>query len=360
MHFRKSSAWALVLVAACVASACATSRYEFKSDAPEPPARTAVVDFTPLLTFTGLSRTVYTEPIERGLMTRVLLSPNLVFESSRSSLLDPDTVGPERVPGSPDLPNALGRAVQISESSTLMKYLAGKGSVLIAPAVTRRWGTEWGCTAADPSTCPKATWVERLILMKQALARGSQGVDEEAVRQAPTSMLAVRDLGTASKTMSVVVERQAGAGGKPQYVVRARKSPDEVSLCPGMQLDVPLVWFSAEILSMQDGRILARIDEQRMPKLAGDFRYTIATARYEPVRSVDVAPQPNHACASVVPSLFPHQGSREYTSSWTEVDVACTEIQRAFAGVIKSLGGQLSDPSIVLEVVRTSLDPLYR
>lgn len=345
-----SSLLALVLV-------LASSR---TPDAPKPPSPTAVVDFAPVFDGGGVSYSVYTRAPEAGMMERVLLSPNLVFEASRSSLDEPKTVGGIAAPGAgPSESYAVGNVVDVRSSSILLDYLQSKGSVLIAPAVTRRWSWEWWCGGKD-DYCPKTTWVERLLLMRQRIARPDDArpgpvAPDDALRAAPTSMLAVRDLGQAGQRVYVVVQQEGD-----RLVVKRATKRGEPNLCPGLTIDMPMTTFSAEVLSMTDGRIVARIHEARLPKLTGDFRVKITRAVHEPVKATQEIPGKKAPCGFLGIGADEPPTYHEYVASWTAVDTTCPQVQGAFKVLGESLEDQLGSPDVIREVLRGTLDGLYR
>ncbi len=343
--------------------AVAATLISLQPDAPKPEAARGIVDFGPLFDGGGLSYSVATRAPEAGMMDRVLLSPNLVFESSRSSLGEPETVGGPAVPtpGTPDLKMAFGNPVEIRASSILLDYLQSKGSVLIAPAVTRRWSWEWYCSG-DGKNCPHTTWIERLLLMKQKVikpddsgARGGPVAGDEAMRAAPTCMLAVRDLGQAKQRVYVVVQQNGD-----QLVVRRATKRGEQSMCPGLSIDMPVTSFSAELLSMADGRIVSRVHEVRLPKLTGDFRVRITRSAFEPIRATETIPGKSAPCGCLGIGTDEPPTQREYVASWSTVDTTCAQVQQAFQLIGDKMEDQLSSPDVVREVLKTSLDGLYR
>jgi hypothetical protein len=222
------------------------------------------------------------------MMSRILVSPNLVFEASRSSLNEPKTIGPAAPPpGTPQGDDALGSPVTIAQSSRLLAHLTNKGSVVIAPVVTRRWSSEWWCNAAG---CPQTTWVERLLLLRGATStaphsRSGDGSDSGtpappmpvgSPQDLPTSSLAVRTLGLTTHSVDIaVVETATGA-----YDFVPRTSPSQPSLCPPHAVYVPVIAFSAEIVSMLDGRLLARFDEARTPSISPPAPVSVGRQRF--------------------------------------------------------------------------------
>jgi hypothetical protein len=266
---------------------------------------------------------VYSPAKEKGAMARVLLGPNLVFEASRSSLDEPTTKGPKATDGAPDLPDALGHAVDIAHSSLLLRYLADHNTTAIAPVSTRRWA-EQACTPGHDGLCPKGTWLERLYMMKAA---GAPGGD------VPTAGLAVRTLGVDWRPIDVVVRKTDEPG---RLEVAPRRSPSEASECPGARVDVPVITFSAEVVSLQDGRILARIHEVQ------PMRTSVPTRR------------------SVIAQSYEWQGPRA-EQEWKAVNVLCKQLQPTSEALRAEIRvASMEDAKVALAaLIKAGLDPLY-
>ncbi len=244
-------------------------------EAPEP--RTGMVEFGALFQPLVVNRSVVPAGrIPEGLMTRVLLGPNLVFEASRSSLKEPPTRGPESPPPTAPLQaDALGDPVDIELSSLLMRYLVNHASTLIAPAVVRRY-MDWRCVK-DVCSDTGMTWVERLLWQHQQRALDPQAARGEPL---PTVALAVRKLGTSPRTVDAVVRVENNV-----LTYRPRSSPTEESMCPEVKLAVPVVAFTAEVLDPRDGRIVARIDDERAivpPKTSFNIHLTRIVPLHSP------------------------------------------------------------------------------
>jgi hypothetical protein len=351
---RKGMVPALVLLVASVLGGCAAGNqitYVAKlPDAVRPADKSGTANFGPIFQQKVLSNSVYTKPKEVELMRRVLLGPNLVFESSRSSLEEPKTIGPANAHApAPDLADALGEPVAIELSSALLKIISDKGSTVMAPAVTRRWSWEWWCT---PSWCPKTTWVERLILMNQkpqASAQAGGQAQEIATGELPTAAMAVRRLGIWNKKIEVVAERSAA---ESEVVFRPRRSKDDSSLCAPITLQIPVVAFMGEILSLKDGRILARIDEQRSPRLNLNLTPPVSMQSWKPTRTTGYTELYNGR---------PYSGSYGYISGWTAEENFCESAITAYQGLMEEVSKQLDTqlPATVEEIIRLGLQPLY-
>lgn len=273
---------------------------------------------------------------EAGLMRRVMVGPNIVFESSRSSLAEPDTVGPASPPPSaPDQANALGTAVSIGDSSRLLRFLTERGSVVVAPVVSRVWcGTE---------NCPQATWVERVLMMARASPVSATAEAEGASDnryQLPTALLAVRYLGSSNFERPMVVE-QTAAG---QYAVRIAQYESEATQCPGLRLVVPYVTFSGELISAATGQVIARVDEVRAIASQANMQSSLMVRAWRPVEA----------------TLPYSEGVHRYIGSWEPVQRLCEEIPRQYAGLRREIGESADSSATVVDLIRTTLDPVYR
>lgn len=305
----------------------------------------SVANFKALFELPLHSRPVFALPKEPGLMDRLLLSPNLVFESSRSSLEEPKTVGPAGATrDAPWLPDALGEPVDIKLSTILMNYLSEKKSKMLAPVLSRRWGWEAGCTK---ETCQN-TWVERLILLQQKTpAQGDKPAAETHAKELPTAAFAVRRLGIAHDKIQVTVV--AGSEGQ-ELVFRPAAASGEASLCPALSLKIPVVAFMAEIVSLRDGRILARIDEQRVARTTLDARRRFVTVAWRAVEQQDFTRND-----------LGHTAAYAYVADWQQVDVRCAQAAKAYDEVRRAFEAELAArlPDAVAEILKTTLDPLY-
>lgn len=221
---------------------CAAAPPAAPSDAPRPSDVTGTVDFQAIFTHCVASNSVYIDAHERSLMDRVMLSPNLAFESSRSSVEEPPTVGPDgATEETPNLPNALGRPISTFFSSRLMRYLNARGSSLVAPVVSRSW-----CTAGDG--CAQATWVERVLMMSRAAPQSAAATTRDGF-PLPTALLAIRELGLVSREVPYVVEIEG-----TQYRVRPRVvGESSFGVCGNLHIRVPVSSASGEVISTTGG-----------------------------------------------------------------------------------------------------------
>lgn len=354
----------LLSVCLLFTSACMVAKVTRNKDALAPQNDEGTVSLVPLATAVSNSRSVFTQPREKDLMSRVLLSPNVVFESSRSSAAEPRTVGPAGgEEGTPNLPDALGRPVNISLSTRLIEYLSTRGSLLMTPAVTRRLGEGWWCS--DPARCPQATWVERLMMLYGARRWGAppDGDRGGEKREAPpalgdvrpqdlaTAALAVRELDFSAREMEAVVE-QVSPG---QYEVRFRRGNlDNGGLCGDLKVQVPMVYFQAELVSMRDGRLLARIFESRSPRAQVNLRRTITLTRHSPVYQAAYEEKDWQG-------VFVETSKYEYIARWNQDNLLCENVRgmiRTWQGAVyEALRTELGSTSV--ELFKTAFDPLY-
>jgi len=280
---------------------------------------TYTVDFGPLFKAEARSNSVTPADRPRDLMKRVLLGPNLVFESSRASLDEPKTVGPANpTMESPWRDDALGMPVSVDMSSQLIRHLSSKGSVMITPVASRKWGSDHLC---NKDYCPKGSWVERVFMQQQAQPAGVivPPMDEN---ERPTSALAVRSLGLGARKIYVVV----GEDEQGTLQVRVRRSAKDKSACEADRwIMLPVIAFSAELISMKDGRLVARIDEERPTQPKVEFR-----RRFKQARSAN----DDRLCRRIF---------GEYQDVYEEVAISVSE--------------QL--PSVMQGIFGKTLDPLY-
>jgi len=241
------------------------------------------VDFAVLIEGQNHKGSALNNP-EAGMMRRVLLTPSLVFESSRSSATEPNTVGPKDG-AQYELQDALGKSIGFRYSTELIRYLTRKQSTLLVPAISKRW---------DPKTywwwdvnLSNLTWVERLMqasidpkqyppsFTSEVNVTDDKDKDKTKtvrvqpppapnVNDLPTAALAARSLGLTMNLVPVVVIENPQTG---VVEVRERHTDRQSSMCsPSMKVPVPSVSFQAEFVSIRDGRLLARIDDVRAVK----------------------------------------------------------------------------------------------
>lgn len=322
------------------------------------PAKQRTVSFAPIFEGRLNSNSVYAGK-EPGLMRRVLLSPNLVFESSRSSVDEPKTVGPAKpTQGTPWLPDALGEPVEIQLSSMLMNYLSAppRSSLLLAPALTKKWDPAFWCIGTKD--CLEATWVERLILMqlKAPTREGKEpaGADGKA-EDLPTCAFAVRRLGSAQMTLPVV----ASYNSNNELEFRPRRSESEPSVCEQLSLTFPVVQFQAELVSLKDGRLLARIDETRSPQLSGETRRQIFATQWVPSTAVAYE-QFSEEYSGAKPQPV-EESKYTYVERYTEQNIECRNAVAAYGLIVEELRRKFEafTLSTATELFRATIDPLY-
>lgn len=305
------------------------------TDAVRPADLTARVDFRGVFGRTINSVAIVVPNREAGLMRRVMISPNIAFESSRSSTAEPPTTGPDAPTStSPNLPNALGTPVSIQDSSRLIRYLVDHSSFVIAPVVSRVW-----CGGADD--CPAATWVERVVMMARSSPQSASTDTMEPGRfSLPTSMLAVRRLGLSMRVVSAVV----ALADDRRYVVRISEQSSEPSLCPDLRITVPMVSFSGEVISALSGQIVARFDEDRTVGTEVSLERDVRRATWTPVYGAT-----------------PYSdGVHRHVESWTERSVLCESITSMFGAISSEISVRSDVTASVRDMISSVLDPLYR
>lgn len=307
-------------------SGCRRGAPPAPQSASRPPDLHATVDFSGLFVAdpSGLQRSV-TADVPDGFMRRVLLSPNLVFESSRATVAEGATVGPSEGSGAePHLGNALGAPIGAEYSSLLMRQLHQRGSQMIAPAILRRW-----CHEDD--ACAAASWVERALLLT---ATDRLGAD------APTAALAVRELGWAGVRVRVIVDEER-SGGQVRVALRPASSAGTSGRCPSLELPVVAYRFSAELLALPSGEVVARIDERRPVAIPPEA--ATVTVRHSTTRAIEA-----------------RDGlGRSYVESYRPEHVLCDEIAGAYDRMLQGVGSRASLETLIA-MVAEALAPLYR
>lgn len=337
-----------VVVLVVAFQACVTVRTE----PPRPSPVHATLDLGPLLEQQTQNGTVVLDR-EPSLMRRVLLGPNLVFESSRSSALESPVSGSE---GDRELSlkNAIGIPVRIVYSSMLLRAMAERSSALVVPAISKRWERLF-CTEKDKDC--QGTWVERLMLAVAESLRRQDNDKNGAPAELPTSAMAVRMLGLATIPIAVVVNENPKTG----FVeVRQRATASQPSMCgQDMQIPVPSIGFQAELVSLKDARLLSRIND---------------------VRPVQVSPswvQQQIDMTAVSPVLEPGRpGKAPFVAEWRQdaqtcragadgkticVAVVCDSIHAAVSRLLEELkvNERKYAWETMKEILKNNLDPLY-
>lgn len=276
-----------------------------KPDAKEPAPEKLVLDVSAVLAAGNSSASVY-GTADRVLEGPVLVGPNLVLGVSRSSLDEAETLGPAGAkPPAPNLSDALGRPISVASSSRLLDHLFRRGTKVIVPAVAKRWRKP--STEGERGATSRATWVERLLQVWPR--RSPDGAT-------PAAALAVRELGVSLHRMPVIIQQRDG-----RLYAAPRQSDLEPSLCEDVVVQIPVVSFAAELISAEDGRLLARIFERRTFTSVPPLRSIIIT-EWQPVEAVA------YAAYQVEPRTRERVGQASsryrYVKSWKSSDVLCT------------------------------------
>jgi hypothetical protein len=351
-------------------SSCTTvKQVERKESANKPEAQTEQLDYSKPFEQSRFSNSVIDDPVPPDLMERVLLSPNLVFETSRSSQKEPKTYGPsEAGTDTPHLEHALGKPIDRDLSAKLLEYLVEQGSTPIAPVVTGLW--EEHC-----KTCSADSWVERTMHMYQSV--GSVGTDEAdtsadtssqhessdrlgrmSSEELPTSIFAVRELGLVRRSIPLRVykEEPETKQEKSVYVVERRR-PGESNICSDdFSVSLPFVTFEAELVDLTNGRILMRIDELRTLDPPKSMSTTVTTTTYDPVEKEAYGEWRVMMGERQSPV---RRSSYSYTASWSENSVACENIRSELQKAADRMTRRARPTKLAAKLARETLEPLY-
>ena len=342
---------AVILVSACSSQpkrlVSVTVPVAKKQDAPMPDEKYIDVDFSRMLSSNAAySNNVMPVRSVRPMLSRVLLSPNLVFEASRSSVTEATTTGPVvDNKGTMSHSVTVGSQVTPALSSALLNYMQSKGSELIAPAVIRDLDEYW-CGRKDVS-CPQVTWVERLLMM-------SKSKDEKIKSIRPTSAFAVRALQETEMQMSLVVQFDKVNN---KLVVKPRTYESEPSVCSNISLKTPAVYFSVELLNANNGGIVARIDEMKGPKLAGNLLKNVKQTSWVANRNTAYAAITRNSNGSEAPD---YSSAYQYISGWRQENELCKSISEAYADIRAKTASSMNTNLIAKQLFESSLERLYR
>lgn len=312
---RKLMPSALLAIMSFGLVAC-TASLPRKANAPRPAEEIGIADFSALYNNSSVSQSVFplgdATLLYKETMARVLVSPNVFLEASRNSGVEPNTVGPVGAQWpEPNLPDALGMPIAISLSSLLLEYMAKKGSVLITPAIL----SSWKCDEASKN-CSNRTWLERVLAAPQ---------ENDSDNALPTVAFAVRELGISFRNVDVVATREKG----DNIIFRPRRSIDEDSACGDMTLLVPTLVFSGEVVSRQDGRLIARIHVEKVPEVDVAQHASIDLVQWKPTnRFAYLKSQRGEPIPS---SLY------TYVKKWRQQPVYCKEAVRVYKKVLRDV-----------------------
>ncbi len=327
-----------------------------KKDPPRPTVKTAVVNFSRMLEGQkDISDGVPPRKDSKALMRRLLLSPNLVFESSRSSVTEAKSIGgtDETLETEPEKKYAVGSKIQPDLSAALMRYLRRKGSMLVVPAILRSFGHD-DCMPSD--SCPHMSWVERLLLARQTAVKNQekQGLSPGLL---PTGAFAVRNLSVSQIPVELIVMKdEIGT-----LLVQPQTFMEEKSLCEKMVLGVPSLHFSVEVISALDGQIITRIDRKKIPRLQQNLRHTILTQEWEPEYETAYAKYRVTLRDGVEVERTPIlSSSYQYVTQWIPKDRSCQNIQEAYYQVREETTKQFDLYQLAQELFLETLNPLYQ
>jgi hypothetical protein len=251
---------------------------------------------------------------DKGTHRRIIISPNLLFESSRSSLAEGTTTQGSPVQVTP-VPGALsaassgagaseagaaatGERTDIKLSSVLLDHLARRGVSVVGTVAQRLWGFE----SAGPEGSAAPTWVERVVAaaQKRQLWRTAE--------ETPTAALAVRQFKFELVPQQLVVDRSPST---KELEVRLRTHARERSICPGLTTEVLVLHLSAELVGVSDGRIIGRVEEHKTPLATLVPRRKLV---FEAPNNEEARDQA--ACEAIKKELT---SMREFSSRWPEL-----------------------------------------
>lgn len=349
----------VVVVLLTALPACRT--VEMRPDVEEPQAERVSVDFTPIFEETSSSDTVIFRGSHRRALSSMMISPNMVLESSRSSLDEPDVEGPASEDmQTPNLENAMGRPVRTYLSSQLLRYLDERNVTVVAPVMSFRWYS-YACWKS--AECRMGTWVERMLQMHRSYAQGAEegGVQPEyhypmgrpagsRSSEVTTTAFGVRSLGVYFQNVHVSVDRE-GDGGDG-FVVRP--SPiQESSVCAQITVRLPVALFEGEILELQEGNMIARVrevatsrpEESLIQELVA-FEHTEARATHYRQWSIFTGkPIPNSRYS--------------YVSEWEPDPVLCDNVRKMIARYSNEITVNLDERALIDELIDAALAPLF-
>lgn len=303
--------------------------------APKPDTDFITVDFSAVFQSASWSDNQFFEPKQPGVMKHVLLGPNLVHSSSRSTLAEPATEGPEQ----DGLNDAVGRRVEPRLSGKLMQFLNKRGSRIYAPAVTRRW------CKGNPQ-CESATWVERVLMLRKNSEKSPDAVTIGAAGDVlPTVALAIERLEIGWRLLDVVIEKRDNS-----LVVVPRTSMSQSTECSNIvSIEVPVVELSAEILSLDDGRVLARVHDAIPPRPNEALERRVVALEWDPEK------REGHA----------RTGKYKYVASWVPRNVTCENtshmVSELGAELVEAMEGRTESgfTASLEELFQSTLAPLY-
>jgi hypothetical protein len=170
----------------------------------------------------------------------------------------------------------------------------------------------------------------------------------------PTSALAVRTIGFSwepAPADAIVIKDSEG-----NLAFRYKKSKDEVNACPGLKMVLPALAFSAELVSLKDGHIIARIDEKRMPNMARPMEKEFATTNYIPRQGVGYTRSSTNCLFQTSDDASTQYN---YIAGYSTQDASCANAAKALQELVEENFYRTDVNQMMLEVIQKSLDPLY-
>lgn len=302
----------LITLLSLALSACATAPPpEVPAPVSAAPVRTVVapgpasfVDFAPLFGRALVSNSVRVSGWSAAWLARVMLSPNVHVPGAREA--GPE--GPLVLDESP-----AGEAVLPALSGALLRILLGHGTEVFPPVNLHAWREDLPGSAGAVWS-----WSERALRLSREAGR-------------PSALLIVEDLAVTRSPIDVVLlPDDTGFHA-------ALRGRDDEGVCPPMRWSVPTLTFLAEIVTTEDGRLVARIDERRSSPLVS--RGLAAIEGGAAARSLV---RQRHTYADA-PAL---QGF-------------CAEVERHFQAFLEQTGRFDDAPDVLRGFLTPVLDPLY-
>ena len=351
----------IVLIVFFAAPACTTTS-QARGDAQEPRMEKETVDFSPVFGDTSVSDSFVFAAARDVALNAMMLSPNTVLETSRSSLAEPDVEGPEsNDPETPHLEHAMGYPIKTHHSSVLLQLLDDYGIRIIAPVMSFRWYS-YACWNTDE--CRIGTWVERMLHMHRNYAeeQGEQDggsffefEDPEDYEEGhpgdtelATTAFGVRSLGIYRQEMTVsVIPTDTGWTVEPGY-------DEDVSVCQPIRVRVPLARFEGEILELREGNMVARIQETKSLVPPDEVEQSVNPYEFEPETATDYRRR-NRVTGT------PDRGSSyEYIAEWERTFVLCDNLREVVEHWDDDLMDDVDEYSLVREMVQGGLEPLLQ
>lgn len=348
----------MMLIVLLIASACTTTSQE-RGDARKPQLEMESVDFSPVFDDMSVSDSFVFRAARDVELNTMMVSPNTVLETSRSSLEEPEVQGPDSNDvETPNLDHAMGYPIKTHHSSALLRMLDDYGITIVAPVMSFRWYSH-ACWNTDE--CRIGTWVERVLHMHRNYVE-EQGDDggslfeiqepdsdgESGVHDADlaTTAFGVRSLGIYRQGVTVsVLPSDRGWMIEPGY-------DEDQSVCQPITVRMPVARFEGEVLELREGNMVARIQETMSLVPEEEVDQQVIPYEVEPETEVDYRRR-NRVTGS------PDFGSRyEYIARWNRIPVLCDNIREIVREWDETIMDDVDEDALIGEMIRGGLDPM--